>query len=38
VARSLRLYGDLGLRAQSLRETPVRTRGVDEAHPTDRRA
>ncbi len=31
--RSLRIHGDLVLRSQSARETAVRTRVVDEAHP-----
>lgn len=31
--RSLRIHGDLELRSQSARETAVRTRTVDEAHP-----
>lgn len=37
VARSVRLHGDLELRPQSARERAVRTRAVDDAHPTGRR-
>jgi hypothetical protein len=33
VARSLRAHGDLDLRTSSSRDAPVRTRGVDDAHP-----
>ncbi len=36
VARSLRMHGDLELRAVSSRDVAVRPHGVDEAHPVGR--
>ena len=35
VGRSLRVHADLALRAPSMREVAVRSRGADEAHPLD---
>lgn len=36
VTRSLRVHGDLGLRPQTTRETAVRPRAADDAHPAAR--